>query len=112
MERIVRLIREAPAMTLGSGVPDFTAADTSILEFATGERLELIGTTLWLTVPSQAASPLANEVSTFDLTYLGADGITNTMGSPSTTQRIDVRIVIQGMELRSSAFIRIARAGA
>lgn len=112
MERIVRLVREAPETIAGSGAPDITAASATTIEFASGERVELTGTTLWLTVPGEAASPLASGVSVFNLSFLGHDGVTNTMASPQSTQRVDVRFVVNGLELRSSAFIRIARAGA
>lgn len=111
MERIVRLVREAPETDDGSGAPDITEASPTMIAFASGERIALTGTTLWLTVPGEAASPLANDVSSFHLTYVGSDGVTNTMESPQSTQRVDVQLAVKGLELRSSAFIRIARDG-
>lgn len=108
-ERVVRMIREAPALTVGSHSPDITTAAPSLLQFGSGHRVELIGSTLWLTVPGESASPLLQNVSLFNLTYLGDDGVTDTSLSLLVTQRINIRLAAGGFEIDTAAFIRIAR---
>ena len=107
IERVVRMIREAP--TDGSGGVDITTAGASTLLLGNGHRVELITQTLWLTVPGEAASPLLQGVSAFELAYLGADGATDTSSAPAQTQRITIRIATGNFELRSAAWIRVAR---
>lgn len=108
-ERVVRMIREAPSLTSGSSSVDITTGSATVLQFGSGHRVELIGSTLWLTVPGQSASPLLQGVSLFSMSYIGDDGVTNTSGALSTTQRINIQLAAGGFELNTAAFIRIAR---
>ena len=108
MDRALRLLRETPATTPGSGQPDISVAATDNIEFADGSALILIGTTLWLTPIGGAAAPLCTGVKVFELTYLGEDGVTNTIAASENTQRIEIRIIANGHELRSAVFLRIA----
>jgi len=108
MDRAVRMLRSAPPTASGSGLPDIVVATTDDVEFADGSELELIGSTLWLTPAGGAASALCAGVTVFALTYLHEDGVTDTIATPTSTQRIGIRIVANGQELRSVAFLRIA----
>ena len=108
MDRSVRLLREVPATAAGSGLPDIVVAATDNIEFADGAELELVGTTLMLTPAGGAASPLCTGVTAFELAYLAEDGLTDTIATPQTSQRIEIRIVAGGHELRSSVFFRVA----
>lgn len=112
MERIVRVLRETPATEPGEPTPDFTSAGASSVTLADGHAVELIDSTLWLTVPGETPAPLCQGVTEFHLDYLGADGVTDTTMSPDQTQRIEVTLASDAMELRTCVFLRIARAGA
>lgn len=108
MNRIVRLLRAAPSTAPGSGLPDITVATASNIEFADGSELQLLGSTLWLTPAGGAASQLCSNVTMFEISYFGEDSDTDTMGTPTSTQRFQITLASGGQELRSAAFIRIA----
>lgn len=112
MERIVRVLREAPPTLSGATTPAITTAGAGEVEFGDGSRLELDGVTLWITLPAQAAAPLCVDVEAFTLGYLGNDGVTDTSASPTDTQRITVLLRSGGVEMRSCAFVRVAMGGA
>ena len=108
MERIVRVIREAPATASGDSTPDITTAEPAHIAFGDGHVVQLVGTTLQLTIPGESAAPLCTGVTTFELSYLGADGVTDTSTNPTDTCRIEVRLVASDVEIRTCAFVRIA----
>lgn len=108
MDRAVRLVRDAPPTASGSGLPDITVAATDNIEFADGSELQLVGSTLMLTPAGGVAAPLCIGVTTFELAYIGEDGLWNTILTPQNTQRIGIRIVANGQELQSAVFLRIA----
>ncbi len=91
MLRVTRSIRNAHG-ALGGGA-DITTAGDSRIAFGCGLRIELLGSTLWLTEPSSAAAPLCQSVDVFRIEYLGEDGVTDTQGAPSETRRL--RLVIE-----------------
>jgi prepilin-type N-terminal cleavage/methylation domain-containing protein len=108
MDRLVRTIRRVPAINPGFPEPDITTADSDHLVFVDGHEVELIGTTLWFTAPGQAPSPLCQNVEVFTLSYIGADGVTDTSSDPKRTQRCHIRLVVSGFELQTAVFLRIA----
>ena len=50
---------------------------------------------------------LIANVEAFEITYLAADGVTDTSATPQTTQRFIVRLVTGGFELRIAVFPRV-----
>lgn len=108
MDRVIRLLRTAPATAPGSGQPDITVATADHIEFGDGSELQLVGTTLMLTPAGGVASPLCAGVTVFELSYLLENGNGSSIGTPLSTQRMRVRIVANGQELRSAVFLRIA----
>jgi prepilin-type N-terminal cleavage/methylation domain-containing protein len=111
LERIVRILRETPATEPGEPTPDFVSVGASSVTLTDGHRIDLIGSTLWLTAPGKTPSPLCQNVTSFHLTYLAADGVADTSMSPPQTQRIEITLASDAMELRTCVFLRIARAG-
>lgn len=115
MDRIVRLIREIPENEAAPGTPDITDASATALELGNGAAVRLSGSTLILIVPdAPAPAVLCTEVSAFELTYLGADGMELALGAGDTTadiHRINVRLACGQIELRTSAFLRVALGG-
>ncbi len=109
MERIARFVREIPRVAAESDEVAIASASASRFELSSGDSLELTGQTLWLVEDGAAASPLLQGTTVFELAFIGGDGTTDTSGDLGQTQRVDVRIATGDFELRSSAFIRVAR---
>ncbi len=107
LDRVVRVVREAPATAPGETTPDVVEATATSLEFAGGVRLELSGSTLLLTTATEAQSPLCQGVSALALEFLAADGVTDSSGAPTSTQRVNVRHTSGGVEARTSVFLRV-----
>jgi type II secretory pathway pseudopilin PulG len=106
MERVVRLLRDAPAGGT-RGTVDLAIAGASQVRFGDGRGAELSGTTLNLRDTSGNLSTLCDNVTNFSIAYIGDDGTTNTSGTPTTTQRFNITIAVSGFELRSSALARV-----
>jgi prepilin-type N-terminal cleavage/methylation domain-containing protein len=71
-----------------------------------GAELRLIGTTLWLTTPGQSASPLCQDVTAFNIQFRADDGATNTASNPANTQRINLVVTAEGVDLAASIYLR------
>lgn len=106
MDRCVRMLRETPD-DAQAGTPDITRAEASAIEFGDGNGVELDEGTLWQLSPGSPRVPLCRDVTEFQIDYLGADGVTDTMASPSETKRYGLKLVTGGIELRCAAFIRV-----
>ncbi|MEN0019722.1 MAG: prepilin-type N-terminal cleavage/methylation domain-containing protein [Planctomycetota bacterium] len=107
MERAVRLIREAPQGE-EAGEVGITAAGPSNLAFGDGRGLRLDGDALLIVDTAGNASVLCRGVSTFELTYIGGDGASDTALTPALTRRVNIRLVVNGFELVGAAFVRVA----
>lgn len=109
MDRTLGLLRDAPESPSGSGAPAFTTAEPRRFAFADGRTVEWRSGALWAVVPGQPGgeAPLCANVDDFSLTYLGADGVTDTLASPGQTTRVEVSITTGGVTLRSAAFLRV-----
>ena len=105
MERSIRLLRDVPKGTSVGSVGISSAALSSIT-FTDGRSLSLSGTNLSLT-DGIRTSVLCRSVSAFEITYLGENGTTNTLSTPLSTRRFNVRLVVGNIEYRSSAFARV-----
>lgn len=104
IDRVVRMLREAPAGT-SQGTIGVTSANASSIFFTDATGVSLNGTSLELR-SAAGTGVLCDNVSDFELTYLAQDGVTSVLATPATAQRIHIRIVVSGFELRSTAFIR------
>jgi prepilin-type N-terminal cleavage/methylation domain-containing protein len=104
MERAIRLIRDCPGTPTSTGI---TSASASEVRFSDGRGLRLAGTDLMLRDTAGAEAVLARDVTAFELTYLASDGATSTLATPAQTDRIGVRIAVDGFELRCAAFPRV-----
>lgn len=109
MDRAVRMLREAPGVPADPDAVDIAAAEAQRVELGDGASLELVGSTLRLTTSDGQTAPLARNVASFNLEYLGDDGETDTSDEPQSTRRINITIGVDGMELRASVFLRAAR---
>lgn len=106
MDRIARLLRDAPAGTT-TGTLAVTSAAPDTIGFADNRGLFIKGDQLWFRDQSGSEDVLITNVEAFEITYLAADGVTDTSATPQTTQRFVVRLVTGGLELRIAVFPRV-----
>lgn len=106
MDRIARMLRDAPA-GVASGTIDLTAAASDTVTFPDGRSLFIKGDELWFRNTAGAEDALITGVDAFEVTYLAADGVTDTSATPHLTQRFIVRLVTGGFELRIAVFPRV-----
>jgi prepilin-type N-terminal cleavage/methylation domain-containing protein len=106
IERVVRLLRDAPAGVL-RGTVDLAQATPTLVRFGDGRGVELSGTTLSLRAADGTLSTLCDGVQAFTLEYLGADGVTDTSATPEDTQRFNITVRVGSFELRSAALARV-----
>jgi len=110
VDRIARLIREIPADADGVEVAALTPGR---LETEAGALVERLGSTLWLTIPGEEASPLCQEVAAFALRYFGRDGLELDPGAgdaPADTHAIEVSLTRGRETLITRVFLRGALA--
>ncbi|MBX3323757.1 MAG: hypothetical protein KF757_12280 [Phycisphaeraceae bacterium] len=104
MDRIVRLLREAP---LGPTVAtlDIASMTSDSVRFADGRGIELSGDTLLVRFEDGATAPICRGVQEFELRSIRSDG-TDAGADPMEAQRFEVRLKAGGLEVRSVAFAR------
>jgi prepilin-type N-terminal cleavage/methylation domain-containing protein len=105
MERVIRLLRDAPPGPT-RGTVNITTAGSSQVRYADGRGIELTGTTLYERFTDGTTSPLCEGVSGFTIAYLRDDGQTSSTATPADTQRFNVTLICNSFELRSSALAR------
>lgn len=106
MDRTLRLLRDAPPGPT-PGTTGIAKASSELVYFTDGRGLMLDGETLVLLTPGEDPAPLARGVRVFELQFLGEDGVTDVVSSPTLTQRINVRLFCAGVDLRASAAVRV-----
>jgi prepilin-type N-terminal cleavage/methylation domain-containing protein len=105
-DRISRLLREIPINETADGLA-ITAIEPERLALASGDGLSLDNGQLLITIGGRSAT-LCADVDAFELMGLGADGVTPTEGTPAATRIIQVRLVVNGLEMRTETFLRSA----
>lgn len=99
LDRITRIVRQAPIGESGSGVGVDSATATG-LAFTDGTGFELNGTTLEMLVPTGGRSPLCTGVETMSIDYLADDPATDMIDTPTRTRRFVVTIRAGQVEMR------------
>lgn len=87
LDRLVRLVREAPIGTDGTGIGVQSAGATS-LTFTDGTGVVYADGRIELQVPGQPNALLCDAVDAFNIDYLGEDGRTSTLANPVASHRI------------------------
>jgi len=95
--------------TLRHASGSVTIATDEAIELSGGQRLERLGTTLWLTEPGQAPSPLCQDVTTFQITHLADDGQTDCASDPADIQRLHITAERSGVWLATVIHLRGAQ---
>ncbi len=106
MERIVRVLRDSPGGATRGTLAIANAAPT-LIRYTDGHGLELTSGTLYERSTDGVLSPLCDGVSSFIISYLASDGVTNSSAAPTTTQRFNITLVCNTFELRSGALARV-----
>jgi len=105
MDRIVRFIREIPSGP-AQGTVAITSAGTNTLRLTNTSAIQLNGTDLLLVTASGQSAVLVRNVDNLQFTYLSNTGVTSSASLPATTQRINVSLTVEGVELNVTALIR------
>ena len=109
LDRCIRLLREASGSD-PVGSLDITTAAADRVVFADGRGIALSAGSLVYLESGQPDAPLCRDVSAFQISFIGADGVTDTIATPEDTQRFNISITADGLTLTGSAFAR-ARIG-
>lgn len=91
LDRISRMIRQAPIGTDDTGVGIQSATASSVL-FTDGTGIELSSGQLEMVIPGAANSPLCDDIDSVTIEYFASDGTTSTLTSPTLTHRIAVTL--------------------
>lgn len=98
LDRITRIVRQAPIGESESGVGVASASATQLV-FTDGTGIQLTGDTLELLDTSGAAVPLCRGVEALTIAYTGADGLTSTLATPQNTHRFSFTLASGGARL-------------
>lgn len=98
LQRAARTLRDAPGNVI--------IATDGAIELSGGKRLERLGTTLWLTEPGEAPSPLCQDVTAFQITHLAEDGQTDSASDPAEIQRLHITAERSGVWLATVIHLR------
>ena len=98
LDRISRLIREAPVGDGDSGI-GVSQATSSSLEFIDGNGFQLESGSLMLLVPDRYPVVLCDDVDDVVVQYLGDDGVVNTIATPGSTHRFVVTVTSDQLEM-------------
>lgn len=107
MERVVNSLREAPPGAQ-NGQPGITLAATFEIRFNDNSGFFIRDNDLWMVAADSTEAPLCRDIDIFALSYFGDDGVTDTIATPEQTQRIQIRLGADGLELRTAVFLRVA----
>lgn len=107
LDRLGRLLREAPAKAAPPGAVDFKSASATGFALAGGVEAALTGSDLTLSAPGVEPSPLCRGVTMFQITYLDASGTPIDVSSGADgARRMIIRLAAQGVELSTTVWLR------
>lgn len=105
IDRVTRWVREIPEGAT-AGTVAIASADASSIRLTDGRQIDLAGGQLIEIDPTGSSSVLIENVTEFTLSLRGEDGVTDTMGTTTQTQRIGFTLTSDGATLSAIAFIR------
>lgn len=110
LERVTRLLRDAPAGA-ATGEVGIRNATTESVTFTDGRGVGLDQRQLLQTDAAGEVGVLCEDVDQFEITYVGDDGVTGVISDPRISQRFHVVLVVGGFELRTCVFPRVRVVG-
>lgn len=107
LDRLCRILREAPGKASPAGATNFTAATVNSFTLLGGVNASLSGSDLLLGAASVPPTPLCVGVTAFELTYFdGAGASVNAAGGTDAVRRMEIRLAANGCELRTTVWLR------
>jgi prepilin-type N-terminal cleavage/methylation domain-containing protein len=106
LDRVSRVVRQAPIGADDTGI-GVQSASASSLEFTDGTGFRLEAGNLVMLVPGEDAALLCEDVDTLEISYLGADGVTSTLATPTETHRIVVTMGVGQLRMSVLAHPRV-----
>ncbi len=106
IDRVTRILREAPIGPGDSGIGVASATPTRVA-FTDGTGFQLSGSTLEMLLPAGGSAPLCEGVDDVVITYLASDGVSDTSAAPALTQRFVVTITSGQVEMSVLVFPRV-----
>ncbi len=106
LDRIARIVREAPIGNGNTGVGIDSATQSEVI-FSDKTGVRLSGTTLEMLVPGQGAVPLCFDVDSFVIQYFAQDGVTDTILTPTQTHRLAFTIETANVKMSVLAHPRV-----
>jgi prepilin-type N-terminal cleavage/methylation domain-containing protein len=107
LDRLTRILREAPAKATPAGATDFKSADASSFALQGGTGVALTGSNVTLEITGVPATPLCPDVTAFAITYLDSSGVAvNVASGTDTVRRVIIRLAAGGTELSTSVWLR------
>jgi prepilin-type N-terminal cleavage/methylation domain-containing protein len=106
IDRIARIIREAPIGTDSTGLGVQTAT-VSTITFTDGTGFELDTDGIMMLVPGESPTLLCPDVDSIQIQYFASDGVTSTLVTPTETHRIVVTITTGQLQMSIVAFPRV-----
>ncbi len=107
LDRLSRILREAPTKAAPAGATDFSSASASGFALSSGLNVALSGTTLMLGTTAVKESPLCQGVTAFQITYLDSAGTAVSVASGTdAVRRVIIRLAAQGVDLSTTVWLR------
>ncbi len=106
LDRVTRMIRQAPIGTGGTGVGIQSAGTTSLI-FTDGTGFELNSGKLEMIVPGEPNALLCEQVDAMEVLYLQADGVSSALAAPQQAHRIVVTLTSGQLEMSVVAHPRV-----
>jgi len=106
LDRMVRVVREAPIGSDATGIGVQSASATS-LSFTDGTGVIYANGQLELMVPGQPNALLCDAIDDFRIDYLADDGRTSTLATPGATHRIVFTLSSGPLHLSAVAHPRV-----
>ncbi|MFM9957164.1 MAG: type II secretion system protein [Phycisphaerales bacterium] len=107
LDRLSRVLREAPAKSSPAGAADFASAAADNFALSNGLNVTLSGSTLMLGSTTVKGSPLCQNVTAFQITYLDSAGAAVSVASGTdSVRRVVIRLAAQGVDLSTTVWLR------
>ncbi len=114
LERMVRAMREAAPLVGSTGTPGLVTADINQCAFEDGTAFQLSGTDVLMTPAGGASGPLARNVTAFELSYIGEDGVMLNFGGGDTVDEVRtiwIHLQSESVDTRTAVYLRAAMGG-
>lgn len=106
VDRMARMLRQAPIGSGGSGV-GISSATASSITFSDGTGFLLDSGRIEMLVPGQSNALLCPDIDTMIIEYLASNGVTSTLATPELTHRVAVTLTSGDLRMSILIFPRV-----